>query len=185
MRRSIVVATVLAVASLLAGCGGHDAPSGREGDVYFAQMMIPHHQQALEMSEIALAKDTSPAVAELAREIRREQDPEIVLMRAWLGEWGAEELPHSGGPGEEADDGHDHEMPGMATGDQMVALAEGSGRDFERMWLELMIAHHEGAIEMAEQVEGTTDDAEVRALAAAITEAQQEEIARMQGLLDR
>jgi len=73
----------------------------------------------------------------------------------------------------------------MATGDQMVALAEGSGRDFERMWLELMIAHHEGAIEMAEQVEGTTDDPEVRALAAAITEAQQEEIARMQGLLNR
>jgi len=183
MRRTLAA---VAVAALLAGCGGHGAPSGREGDVYFAQMMIPHHQQALEMSEIALAKDTSPAVAELAREIRREQDPEIVLMRAWLAEWGAEELPHTGaGPGEESDDGHDHEMPGMASGEQMVALAEGSGRDFERMWLEMMIAHHEGAIEMAEQVEGTTDDPEVRALATAITEAQREEIDRMQGLLDR
>ena len=184
MRRPLA-AVVVAAAALLAACGGHEAPSGREGDVYFAQMMIPHHQQALEMSEIALAKDTSPAVAELAREIRREQDPEIVLMRAWLAEWGAEELPHSGGPGEQADDGHDHDMPGMATGEQMVALAEGSGRDFERMWLELMVAHHEGAIEMAEQVEGTTEDPEVRALATAITEAQQEEIDRMQGLLDR
>lgn len=185
MRRSLSTISAIVIALVLSGCGGHEAPTGREGDIYFAQMMIPHHQQALEMSEIALAKDTSPAVAELAREIRREQDPEIVLMRAWLAEWGAEELPHSGGPGEQPDDGHDHDMPGMATGEQMVALAEGSGRDFERMWLELMIAHHEGAIEMAEQVEGTTEDPEVRALAVAITEAQREEIDRMQGLLDR
>jgi uncharacterized protein (DUF305 family) len=186
MRRiALAVATAASVAALLSGCGGHEAPTGREGDIYFAQMMIPHHQQAIEMSEIALSKDTTPAIAELAREIRREQDPEIVLMRAWLGEWGAEELPHSGGPGDEADDGHDHEMAGMATGEQMVELAEAQGREFQRMWLELMIAHHEGAIEMAEQVGGTTEDAEVRALAEAVTQSQQEEIDRMRGLLDR
>ena len=185
MRRSLTAVVVLAGAALLSACGGHEAPTGREGDIYFAQMMIPHHQQALEMSEIALSKEPSPALADLAREIRREQDPEIVLMRAWLGEWGAEELPHSGGPGEEADDGHDHEMAGMATGEQMMALAEASGRQFEAMWLDLMIAHHEGAIEMADQVAGTTEDPEVRALADEIVQAQQDEIDRMRGLAER
>ena len=186
MRRiAVAVAVAVTMSAVLTGCGGQDAPTGRAGDVHFAQMMIPHHEQALEMSEIALSKDTSPALASLAREIRREQDPEIVLMRAWLEEWGAEELPHSGGPGDEADDGHDHEMAGMATGDQMVELAEAQGREFQRMWLELMIAHHEGAIEMAEQVGGTTEDAEVRALAEAVVGSQQEEIDRMRDLLDR
>jgi uncharacterized protein (DUF305 family) len=180
VRRLTVLAAVL-VTVMLSACGGHEAPTGRAGDIAFAQNMIPHHEQALEMSALALATQASPEVTALAKEIQAAQDPEIVLMRKWLRDWDAEELPHSGGPGEE-DDGHEHEMAGMATGEQMLALAEATGSDFDALWLELMVAHHEGAIEMAEQVAGTTDDLEVAALAEAIIDAQAQEIQRMRDL---
>ena len=150
--------------------------------------MIPHHEQALEMSEIALAGDASGPVVKLARAIQRAQGPEIILMRQWLDDWGAEELPHAGTAGETttADDhGDDHAMPGMASGEQLLALAEASGPDFDRQWLDLMIAHHEGAIEMAEQVLATTDDLEVEALAAEVVATQQAEIDQMRALADR
>jgi len=180
VRRLTVIAAVL-VTLVLSACGGHAAATGREGDIAFAQNMIPHHEQALEMSALAMASQTSPEVTGLAKEIQAAQDPEIVLMRKWLRDWNAEELPHSGGPGEESD-GHEHEMPGMATGEQMLALAEANGAAFDALWLDLMIAHHEGAIEMAEQVVETTDDLEVQALAEAIIAAQAREIDRMREL---
>lgn len=180
MRRLTVIAALLAALTVSA-CGGHDAPTGRAGDIAFAQDMIPHHEQALEMSALALAADASPEVTALAKEIQAAQDPEIVLMRAWLRDWGAEELPHSGGPGEEPD-GHEHVMAGMATGEQLLALAEARGAEFDALWIDLMVAHHEGAIEMAEQVAQTTDDLEVQALAAEIVATQAQEIERMQGL---
>ena len=159
MRRLTVIAALLAALTVSA-CGGHEAATGRAGDIAFAQDMIPHHEQALEMSALALAADASPEVTALAKEIQAAQDPEIVLMRSWLRDWGAEELPHSGGPGEESD-GHEHEMAGMATGEQLLALAEARGAEFDALWIDLMVAHHEGAIEMAEQVAQTTDDLEV------------------------
>ena len=180
MRRLTVIAALLAALTVSA-CGGHEAATGRAGDIAFAQDMIPHHEQALEMSALALAADASPEVTALAKEIQAAQDPEIVLMRSWLRDWGAEELPHSGGPGEESD-GHEHEMPGMATGEQLLALAEASGAEFDALWIDLMVAHHEGAIEMAEQVAQTTDDLEVQALAAEIIETQAQEIEVMRGL---
>ena len=180
MRRLTVIAALLAALTVSA-CGGHEAATGRAGDIVFAQDMIPHHEQALEMSALALAADASPEVTALAKEIQAAQDPEIVLMRSWLRDWGAEELPHSGGPGEESD-GHEHEMAGMATGEQLLALAEARGAEFDALWIDLMVAHHEGAIEMAEQVAQTTDDLEVQALAAEIIETQAQEIERMQGL---
>lgn len=180
MRRLTVIAALLAALTVSA-CGGHEAATGRAGDIVFAQDMIPHHEQALEMSALALAADASPEVTALAKKIQAAQDPEIVLMRSWLRDWGAEELPHSGGPGEESD-GHEHEMPGMATGEQLLALAEARGAEFDALWIDLMVAHHEGAIEMAEQVAQTTDDLEVQALAAEIIATQAQEIERMQGL---
>lgn len=180
MRRLTVIAALL-VATVLSACGGHEVATGRAGDIAFAQNMIPHHEQALEMSALALATQASPEVTALAKDIQAAQDPEIVLMRKWLRDWNAEELPHSGGPGEESD-GHEHEMAGMATGEQMLALAEASGAEFDALWLDLMIAHHEGAIEMAEQVAETTDDLEVGALAAEIIAAQAVEIDRMREL---
>jgi uncharacterized protein (DUF305 family) len=180
VRRLTVIAALLATL-VLSACGGHEAATGREGDIAFAQNMIPHHEQALELSAMALAGDASAEVTALAEEIQAAQDPEIILMRKWLRDWNAEELPHSGGPGDESD-GHEHDMPGMATGEQLLALAEAKGKEFDALWLDLMVAHHEGAIEMAEQVAGTTEDLEVRALADAIISAQAQEIDRMQEL---
>jgi uncharacterized protein (DUF305 family) len=180
VRRLTAIAALLAALTVSA-CGGHEAATGREGDIAFAQDMIPHHEQALEMSALALAADASPEVTAVAKEIQAAQDPEIVLMRSWLRDWGAEELPHSGGPGEDAD-GHEHEMPGMATGEQLLALAEARGAEFDALWIDLMVAHHEGAVEMAEQVAQTTDDLEVQALAAEIIETQAQEIEVMRGL---
>ncbi len=180
MRRLTVIAAVL-VTLALSACGGHEAATGRAGDIAFAQNMIPHHEQALEMSALALAAEASPEVTALAREIQAAQDPEIVLMRAWLRDWDAEELPHSGGPGEESVD-HEHEMPGMATGEQLLELAGARGAAFDALWIDLMVAHHEGAIVMAEQVAETTEDLEVQALAAEIMATQAEEIERMREL---
>jgi uncharacterized protein (DUF305 family) len=180
VRRLAVIAAVL-VTLVLSACGGHEAATGRDGDISFAQNMIPHHEQALEMSALALATNASPEVTALAQEIQAAQDPEILLMRKWLRDWGAEERAHTGGPGDESD-GHEHEMAGMATGEQLLALSEAKGAEFDALWLELMVAHHEGAIEMAEQVIGTTDDLEVQALAEAIIAGQAAEIDRMRAL---
>jgi uncharacterized protein (DUF305 family) len=172
---------VVLVGLLLSACGGQEAATGREGDIAFAQNMIPHHEQALEMSALALGAKASAEVAALAKEVQAAQEPEIVLMRKWLRDWGAEELAHSGGPGDETDD-HEHEMPGMATGEQLLALSEATGGEFDARWLELMVGHHEGAVDMAERVLETTDDLEVQALAAAVIASQTAEIERMQAL---
>jgi uncharacterized protein (DUF305 family) len=162
--------TMLAVVA----CGGHETATGRAGDIAFAQGMLPHHEQALEMAEMALVADASTAVTKLARTIARTQEPEVVLMRQWLTEWGSEEPAHG-----------DHEMPGMASSEDLLALAAASGPDFDRRWLELMIAHHEGALESAERVLETTDDPEVAALASAVVSAQRAEIDQMRSELDR
>ena len=156
---------------------GETAPdSGREDDVMFAQMMIPHHEQAVEMANMALDPDASSSVEvrELAVDIKATQDPEIETMRAWLDAWGAPQEP-SGGMG------HDSGM--MSQGD-MGALASAEGAEFDQMWLTMMIEHHEGAITMARDVQSTTEDEEVAALAAEIIAAQEAEIATMQALLE-
>ena len=189
MRRRIVVSLAAAAAVALSACSTHATATGREGDIAFAQGMIPHHEQALEMSELALVNASSAPVVKLARQIKRAQDPEIILMRQWLRDWGAEDAAHAAVPEDPAAqstaDEHsgDHEMPGMATNDDMLALAQSSGADFDRLWLDLMIAHHEGAVEMAGQVAETSDDPEVKALAAAIVQGQVAEIDRMRTLL--
>ena len=156
---------------------GETAPdSGREDDVMFAQMMIPHHEQAVEMADMALDPDASSSVEvrELAVDIKAAQDPEIETMRAWLDAWGAPQEP-SGGMG------HDSGM--MSQGD-MGALASAEGAEFDQMWLTMMIEHHEGAITMARDVQSITEDEEVKALAEEIIAAQEAEIATMQALLE-
>jgi len=156
---------------------GETAPdSGREDDVMFAQMMIPHHEQAVDMADMALDPDASSSVEvrELAVDIKATQDPEIETMRGWLDAWGAPQEP-SGGMG------HDSGM--MSQGD-MGALASAEGAEFDQMWLTMMIEHHEGAITMARDVQSTTEDEEVAALAAEIIAAQEAEIATMQALLE-
>jgi uncharacterized protein (DUF305 family) len=162
-----------------------------DADVAFAQDMIPHHAQAIDMAEIALDPSVAagPEVTELATRVRDAQDPEIELMRRWLGHWGMpmgdsdmdamrdmDAMDHSG---------MDHSgMDGMMTADEMDELRNATGDDFDRLWLELMIRHHEGAITMAEAVKANGINADASSLADEIIAAQQQEIDEMRALLD-
>lgn len=196
-RRIPSLLALAAVAALaLSACGsdgGHSmggkttaAPSGagagaafNEADVTFAQGMIPHHEQAVEMAEIALdpARGAGEGVRALATRIQAAQDPEIQLMRGWLTTWGRQELTDMG------DDHESHGMSGMMSADDMAELEQTSGAEFDRMWMEMMIAHHEGAVEMAGVVQAGGSAPEVRELAGEIITAQTAEIAEMTSLL--
>lgn len=170
-----------AMASAMASMGTDDAAvtqTGDSGDIMFAQMMIPHHEQAVEMADMALANpDTSPFVRDLAARIQAAQQPEIDQMTGWLTTWGVADMG-------DMDMGHGG-MPGMMSAEQMNELSAAQGADFNRLWLAMMIEHHQGAIEMADEVLKTTSSTEVAALARAITQAQQGEIEQMQAELDR
>jgi uncharacterized protein (DUF305 family) len=192
IRRLVLLAGAVALTGLLAACGGTSSntspgmddhgmqssmssasvAAGRAGDVTFAQMMIPHHQQAVEMAEIALGKtDASIQVRELATAIKQAQDPEIQTMAGWLKQWGAA-TPTSGM-------NHGGMGSGMMSDADMEALEQASGQAFDAKWVSMMIAHHEGAIDMARQVLASTEDPDVKTLADAIIKAQTEEITKM------
>lgn len=149
-------------------------------DISFAQLMIPHHQQAVEMADLALARETSLDVRQLAEQIKGAQDPEIQLMSGWLEEWGA---PMKMGDDHDSHDMGGMTMSGMMTDEEMQALEDATGTDFDRMWLEMMIAHHEGAISMADEVKAGSTNADVIALADAVIAGQTEEIDTMTQLL--
>ena len=153
-------------------------------DVMFVQMMIPHHEQAVEMSEMILAKDgVDPEVVALAEQIRAAQDPEIDLMEQWLSVWGLSSM--SGMEGMDHG-GMDHGgMDGMMSDEQMAELQSADGATGATMFLELMIEHHVGAVEMAEQVIDDGRDADVRALAEEMIVGQSAEITTMRELLAR
>lgn len=193
------LAAVLAAAALtLSGCAagmGSESSSPNQSqvgpdvsasfssmDIMFAQMMIPHHQQALDMGFIALAKSQNEDVLQLATEISSEQEPEIAIMRSWLSASGAEDDMGHGGHGM-ADMGHGgHGMDGMLTEEQMAALLNSSGSEFDELFLQGMIAHHEGAIDMTRMIINSSNP-EVKALAEAIVSSQLEQIAYMRTLL--
>ena len=199
-------AAVLALVLATAGCGSDDASSGpslsatehNDADVAFATDMIQHHAQALSMVDLTMSRPLDPEVQRLAEDIRAAQGPEIETMSDWLTEWGEEMPPtmrdhsHAGhdtdGMGESMegmDESEMAEMPGMMSAEEMTALEEASDADFQSMWLEMMVEHHEGAVEMAEEQQ---DDGRYRPavdLAASIIEAQQAEIDTMESMLDR
>jgi uncharacterized protein (DUF305 family) len=187
-RTGLTLLAAAALGVLLAGCGGsHDmgmaSPSSTTGasaaDAMFAQMMIPHHQQAVEMSTLAETRASSPKIMALAAEIKGAQQPEIAQMTAWLEEWGMPVMPMDEAMSEHGG----HGMSGMLTDDQMQQLADANGPEFDRLFAEFMILHHEGAIDMAEDVVDSKDP-RVAALAAAIIKTQADEIAHMQGFLN-
>lgn len=136
-------------------------------DLMFAEMMIPHHQQALVMSALAPTRSTNAEVLALAAEISAAQEPEIEQMKSW----GATGEEHAG-----------HQMDGMLSDDELAALEAASGTDFDRLFLEGMIKHHQGAIDMAQMVLAS-ENAEARTLGENIVTTQQAEIERMQELL--
>lgn len=146
-------------------------------DSMFAAMMIPHHQQAVEMSDMILGKSgVDERVLDLAEQITDAQGPEIELMQSWLSGWG------TAGSGDTHSMGH---ADGMMSDADMAALETADGADAARLYLQQMIVHHEGAIEMAQAELGDGINPDAIALAQAIVDAQTAEIAVMQDLLTR
>jgi uncharacterized protein (DUF305 family) len=187
MRKNLATLALLVAAPLaLAACSedAADAAPHNEADVTFAQEMIPHHQQAVEMAALAGDRAADPEVRELAADIAAAQEPEIATMTGWLEAWG-EDVPAASM--EHGDMGHGSSsdaMPGMMTAEEMADLEQAEGTEFDRMFLEMMVEHHSGALEMArtEQAEGENPDAV--ALAEKIESDQETEIAEMQRLLE-
>lgn len=154
--------------------GNNSNSSGFSGsDIMFAQMMIPHHQQAVDMGTLAETRALSPEVKALAAKIKAEQAPEILQMQGWLSD-------SNSSMGMSHDMGHD--MGGMLSEADMKALENATGAAFDKLYLEGMIAHHEGAIQMAQMVIDSSND-ETRALGEAIVSSQTEQIAYMKTLL--
>jgi uncharacterized protein (DUF305 family) len=163
-----------------------------DADVTFATQMIPHHRQAVEMADMAATKATSPAVKQLATAIKAAQDPEIQQMSGWLTSWG-KPVPtpgmHSGHDMSSSTPsmhgGHDMpgSMPGMMTRQEMADLGKATGTMFDRMWVQMMIKHHQGAVTMAKTEQTAGKDTAAIALAKKIETDQNREIAAMQKLL--
>ncbi|MDZ3745225.1 DUF305 domain-containing protein [Pseudoglutamicibacter cumminsii] len=149
-----------------------------DADIMFAQMMIPHHQQAVEMSEVLLAKDDIPAeVVEFAQRVIDAQGPEIDRMNAMLEAWGQQ--PVTGDMGEMDHGG----MSGMMSEEDMTALEDAKGTEAARLYLEQMTAHHEGAVDMARDEVADGQNPQAIALAEQVIEDQEAEIAQMQQML--
>jgi uncharacterized protein (DUF305 family) len=183
-RRALMLCAAMMMGT---ACGGHgdshsapalSIPVGADfnvADVEFAQGMIPHHEQAVELAEIALkpAANASPAVMDLATRVRAGQSPEVATMTSWLAEW-KQPLEMSSG------DGHDMaSMEGMISVGDMAKLSTKTGAEFDSQWTTLMIRHHEGAIKMAETVATKGIDPDVKALAAVVIATQTAELAEM------
>ncbi|WP_405445955.1 DUF305 domain-containing protein [Streptomyces achromogenes] len=203
LTRRVALATAAVTSALvLAACGGNSDDNGEGGtghtghgafaasatpsapagahnaqDVAFAQGMIPHHQQALQMAELAADRASSARVKDLAARIEKAQDPEIRTLTGWLKAWGEQPpmagMDHSGHTG----------MSGMMSEADMAALKKATGRDFDNRFLSLMTEHHQGAVEMAatEKRKGRSGDA--KAMADEIITAQDAEIKEMKQLL--
>ncbi|NUT49545.1 MAG: DUF305 domain-containing protein [Saccharothrix sp.] len=200
MTRKNLVRTALAVLTtglLLAGCGnsdtgaqGHDtgsttgttnaaAPDGHnDADIAFAQGMIPHHQGAIEMAALVQGRTSNAEVLDLASRIEKAQDPEITTMTGWLNSWGAQ-VHTKDMPGMD----HGSGMPGMSAAD-MDMLKQAKDARFDKIFLEMMIGHHQGAIDMSNTELEQGSNADAKKLAQQIIDAQQAEITEMQGLVE-
>ena len=153
---------------------GPNAAADHNGsDTMFAQAMIPHHAQAVEMSDIILKKQGIDArITALATKIKAAQAPEIDKMTGWLGDWD-EPTQAPGG----------HSMTGMMSGDDLTKLDAAQGTDAAKLFLSQMIAHHEGAVEMANAEVRSGKNAEAVQLAKDIAASQTGEIQEMKDLL--
>ncbi|MEV4772677.1 DUF305 domain-containing protein [Micromonospora humida] len=200
--RATLAGVALSTVVALSACGGDHSTDGGHGrpavgaapaasasagvapaDVMFAQMMIPHHRQAVRMSELAGSRAADPEVTRLAERIRAAQAPEIATLTGWLTAWGRP-VPSDSPAGGHLP-GMDHGMPGMMSDADLARLEGATGRDFDRLFLSLMIAHHEGAITMARQEVADGRHAGARAMAQQIVATQQGEIDTMRKILAR
>lgn len=187
LRKSLSVAGVLAAALVLSACSGSPGPTSssadqdfNDQDVTFVQSMLPHHEQAVEMSDMILTKGSiDPAVTDIAQQIKDAQAPEIETMNGWLEDWGVD-----GGDMGGMDHGSNGMMgDGMMSDEMMSDLDASAGDAASRMFLEQMTQHHDGAITMAQTEidEGQSSDA--IELAQAIVDTQEAEITQMKEIL--
>ncbi|MCY0956881.1 DUF305 domain-containing protein [Streptomyces sp. H27-H5] len=199
--RAVLAATAVAAGLVLAACGSDNsantagttpatttAPASTEADrhnqadVTFAQGMIPHHRQAVLMSDMVATHGASADVKTLAEKIKKAQAPEIETMSGWLKAWG-EKVPtgHSMDGMGHGDD--DSGMPGMMNDQDMNQLGNAKGNAFDTMFLTMMIEHHEGAIDMAKTEKQQGAYGPATALADDIITSQTAEIAQMRTML--
>jgi len=169
-----------------------EEPGTNQADQTFMQMMIPHHAQALEMSELAQTRARDEQVVAIARRIKGAQGPEIVAMSSWLQSRDLEvpksmdDLGDMSGHGHHGDHGESGaSMAGMLTDRQMTRLARARGREFDRLFLAGMIQHHEGAVTMARDEMEEGSDTLALELAADVAAGQQAEIRRMIDVRDQ
>ncbi|MET9462296.1 DUF305 domain-containing protein [Streptomyces canus] len=201
MRTTRFAALTVSAVFALAACGGGDdsgsaasspsvsaetsADAHNAQDVSFAQGMIPHHQQAIEMAELADGRAASTQVKDLAARVEKAQGPEISTMTGWLKSWDEkvpESMPGMDHSGMEGMDGMDG-MAGMMDSADMGKLKKASGKDFDSMFLTMMVEHHEGAVEMATTEKAKGEYKAATAMAGDIVTAQNAEISEMKKLL--
>lgn len=188
IKRAVATVFIVILALSLSGCSsasdmgmeheGHS--SGASGDlssddVMFLQMMIPHHQQAIDISDLALTKSADAELLALAKNIRDEQAAEIVTMKAWLD-----------AAGEDVEMGHsmNHSMGGMLSDSDLAALKSATGKSFDLLWLKGMTGHHDGAIDMAAMIENAKNP-EIKSFGQAIVSSQSEQNKAMAAMLKR
>lgn len=140
-------------------------------DFRYVRMMIKHHRQALEMTSLVPQRGANPTLKSFASRIADTQGPDIKSMEAWL-------TKNGGGP---AHDSHE-QMRGMASPEQLAALRAASGPEFDKLFLQLMTAHHEGAVVMATDVLQTGSDVFVEEMAQDVVVSQQKEIGQMRAM---
>jgi len=144
-------------------------------DIMFLQMMIPHHQQAVDISDLALKKSSDAELLALAKEIRDAQASEIIAMKAWLKDAGVDlEMDHSMG----------HGMGGMLSDSDLAALKNATGKNFDVLWLKGMTGHHDGALHMTTMIEDAINP-EIKNFGQAIVSSQSAQITQMAAMLKR
>jgi len=194
--RRIQAAGVLAVL-VTASCGAAQAQTARprpaSADVHFVTGMIAHHAQALEMARLVPDRAGRADLHLMAERITVSQRDEIALMQRWLRSHGQDTVPWQGGAAHHAHhvpasaDSAGGGMPGMATPEEMARLAASRGAEFDRLFLELMIRHHQGALVMVAELFATPGGGEasdVFGLASEVDADQRMEIDRMRTMLD-
>lgn len=199
----LLVSLTVGLGLTLTACGNDDESAGdtspqvsatehNDADVAFATDMIQHHAQALSMVDLTVDRTIDPEVQQLADDIRAAQGPEIETMSDWLQDWD-EEVPET--MRDHANAGHDMEgmgdamegmdsaMPGSMSGEDFDDLENAPDTDFQTMWLEMMIEHHEGAVEMAQDQQENGQYKPALDLARNVIDTQTAEIEQMTSLL--
>ena len=185
MKLQKVLLAVIATAVAIGGCSSTKELNAlfNDTDAMFAQMMIPHHEQAIVLAEMAEnpTSEAGPEVISLAAQISSAQGSEIELMKSFLTQWDVPVVGHESMDHSSMD--HGSKMKGMLSVEELAKLSSLSGKVFDKEWMLAMIAHHESAIEMARTVEQSGKNLEVQALAKTIISGQQVEIDQMNSML--